>query len=209
MGLQVPGDAWKKRPQLGFAHRMFYQTRVHVPADSAAAASSSTSAAPIDHQRLRQRSLCRRTAVGARAWDLDVTRCVRPGQDNVITVGVKGPYYAMFVRGPAGRGKGDLNPPAIRPAAAKFPRYVHYVDAVFPASKGEGDGMEIGLLRPVKFVVAGPAYASDVFIRPSVAKKRLDADVEIANPGDQPLEVAVACTAVNDKTGRVEKTFAA
>ena len=42
-----------------------------------------------------------------------------------------------------------------------------------------------GILEPVTLVVAGPAYTTDVFCKPSVEDKRLGLEITLHNPGDR------------------------
>jgi beta-galactosidase len=66
-----------------------------------------------------------------------------------------------------------------------------------------------GILNTPTFVAAGgPAYVSDVFVQPSVAKKQMIADIEVTNPGDKPVTGEIQWEAINVKTGKSEKTFA-
>jgi beta-galactosidase len=205
MGIQAPGDAGR-RPELRFGHRLFYQTRVEVPAS------------------LKGRSLylqfsgtCWIASVfvndqyigGHKSvltpWDLDISRAVRPGAVNTIAIGIKSGWYALDPNNP---GKAEsLDHLRNMPRQGDFMRHRYFVDAIYPSSKGEGNGLDFGLVNPVKLVVTGPAYTSDIFIRTSVAGKRLDADVEIANTTAEALDLSVKCEAMNEKTRQAEKTF--
>jgi len=46
-----------------------------------------------------------------------------------------------------------------------------------------------------------------VFVKPSVAKHRLEADIAVRNTSAAERKLQVACEAVNEKTGQVEKAF--
>ena len=67
-----------------------------------------------------------------------------------------------------------------------------------------------GITDAVRLVATGPAYAEDVFVRPSVARKELAADVTVRNPGGAARTVEVACEAVpwnEGKGGEAECTL--
>ena len=49
-----------------------------------------------------------------------------------------------------------------------------------------------GIFETPSFVVAGPAYTSDVFCIPSVKKKELGLEISVANPTAAPLTVKIA-----------------
>jgi len=206
MSVTVPGNAWDGRPELPFAHRLVCQARVRVPAEFAGRSFL-----------LHFAGTCYIASVfvngefcGARQsvlvpWDVDITKAVRPGRENLVQVAVKGAYYCLDTRDPKTGERGSIHQRRNLPEG--FYRNVKWEDAVYPSSKGEGDGLRVGIVNPCTLVVAGPAYTSDVFIRTSVARRRLDAAVEVSNPSAKPLDVEVRCAAVHDRTGQVEKEF--
>ena len=65
-----------------------------------------------------------------------------------------------------------------------------------------------GILVTPSLVSAGRAYTSDVFCKPSVARKELALEVTVKNPSKEKVAGQLLCEAVNAKTGAVEKTFA-
>jgi hypothetical protein len=71
------------------------------------------------------------------------------------------------------------------------------------------NSFQSGILNTPTFVAAGgPAYVSDVFAQPSVAKKQMIADIEVTNPSNATVSGEIQWEAVNVKTGKSEKTFA-
>jgi hypothetical protein len=66
----------------------------------------------------------------------------------------------------------------------------------------------IGHLEYAGFEVGGPTYVSDIFVKPSVARKQLVAEVALTNPTKQAMSGQLQWQAVNVETGAVEKTFA-
>lgn len=207
MGLDVPGNAFAKRPELMFGHRFFYQTRVEIPADLAGRGfflhfSGTTWIASV----FVNGQLCGERKSVLVPWDLDITRAVKPGAVNTLVIGIKSPGYAVDGKTPTSTF--SRNQYRHFPRRDKFPAMLRYVDSVVPTSKGEGNGLEVGLVNPVKLVVAGSPYSADVFVKASVAKKSLEAEIEVLNPGTAVAQLEIRCEAVHEKTGKVEKVFA-
>ncbi|MBM4079315.1 MAG: hypothetical protein FJ278_06415, partial [Planctomycetes bacterium] len=207
MGISAPGDAWKQRPELPFAHRLVYQTRVRIPRELAGrsfvlhfAGTCYIVSVFINGQ------FCDSRQSVLVPWDCDITRLVKPGQNNLVQVAIKSGYYCLDLPPDKSGQKPSIH--AGRNIPEGFHRHRRWADAVHPSSKGEGDGLQVGLVNPVSLVAAGPAYTSDVFVRTSVARKRLDATVELTNASSRETEVEVRCEAVHDRTGTVEKSFA-
>lgn len=201
MGVEVPGDL-ARRAELRMAHRLFLRTRVEVPSELAGRGfhlhfgGTCWIASVIVNGEFvegRQSVLV--------PWDCDVTAHLKPGETNEIVVGIKSPWYAMD---PQAR---NTTVNRLRNVPATHLRWAQFVDAIYPSSKGEGQGHQTGIVNPVKLVATGPAYTSDVFVRTSVAGKRLDADVTVANPTADAATLSVTCEAVDEKTGEVGKTF--
>jgi len=202
MGIRVPGDA-RARPELRFGHRLLHRTRVDVPKELAGRAfhlhfSGTNWIASV---------LVNGEYIGGHQsvlvpWDMDITRALRPGRVNTVTIGIKSSWYALQP------GKGEtVNDLRNRPYSGEFKKNYRFVDAIYPSTKGEGNGLAVGIVRPVKLVVTGPAYTSDIFIRPSVSKRRLDADVTVTNAAASEARLSVLCEAVDEKTGEVAKAF--
>ena len=69
-----------------------------------------------------------------------------------------------------------------------------------------------GILEPVTLVVAGPAYTTDVFCKPSVDDKRLGLEITLRNPAETAATLQVENQVVpwnGGQGGEAEKTFAA
>ncbi|HSV72456.1 MAG TPA: glycoside hydrolase family 2 TIM barrel-domain containing protein [Chthonomonadales bacterium] len=202
-GVRVPADAWTERADLSFGHRLVYRTRVEVPAS------------------LAGRSFLLR--FGGHAWitsvfvngvlagerqttlvpfDIDLTRALRPGQVNTIDICIKGSYYAIDHQ------PGQLMRSRNWPRTEEFLRLVKWIDCTWPTGKGGGDSAQTGLTRSVRLVVAGPVYTSDAFVRTSVTRRRIEADIELTNPSPADAEVQLVTEAVHERSGAVEKRFA-
>ncbi|MBE0534413.1 MAG: hypothetical protein IH624_02005 [Phycisphaerae bacterium] len=202
MGIDVPGDA-SRHPEITFGHRVIYRTKVRVPDGLEGRGFNLHFSGTnwIVSVFVNGRLAGEHTGVWI-PWDLDVTKFVEPGKVNEIAVAVKGSYYA-FDRKHQG---GDLN------MKRNLPRdrndWSRWVAPIWPSTKGDGEGLEYGIVNPVRLVAAGSAYAEDVFVKPSVARKELVADVTVRNTSDAARTVRVDCEAVYDRDGTVEKTFA-
>lgn len=202
-GIEVPSDAWRARADLSFGHRLVYRTRVDVPAD------------------LEGRSFV--LHFGGHAWitsvfvngkfvdsrqativpfDVDISRAIEPGTVNVIDVAIKGSYYAID------HAPGELKRNRNHPRTDEFLRYLKWIDCTWPTGKGGGDSIQTGLTRPVELVVAGSAYTSDAFVRCTVDPMRIEADVEVTNPGGADQSLTLEAEAVHDATGEVARRFA-
>ena len=203
MGAQVPAPVTRV-PRLGFAHRVIYRTKVGVPAaaDGRAFYLHFSGTNWIVSVFVNGERAGEHRGVWI-PWDLDVTKHIKPGQVNELAVAVKGSYYAFdpkYVRG-------DLNARRDLPAGDDQLKNVFWIAPIYPSTKGDGAGIQYGLVNPVRLVVAGPAYTEDVFIKPSVRNKELVADVTLRNPGAIDRALQVVCEAVLDRDGAVEKTL--
>jgi len=203
MAFEVPGSPWDYEP-LVFGHRLIYRTRVDVPAEHRGRGfklhfsgtnwivSVFVNGKPAGEHR----------GVWV-PWDLDVSRLIEPGRVNEIAVAVKGTYYAFDAKS---MGKDQtLEKMKNRPLSRKD--WTRWVAPIYPSTKGDGDGYAYGIVNPVTLVSTGDAYVADVFIRPSVEKKRLETDVTVRNTGGKPRRLRVTCEAVDDATGEVAKSF--
>ncbi len=206
MGIEVPGSLWGK-DQTRMAHRVIYRTRVEIP----------------DGHRGRGFKLHfsgtnwivsvfvnGRLAGSHRGvwipWDLDVSNLVEPGEVNEIAVAVKGPYYAVDVENY--HGADDLDEMRHRPKGRQS--WVYYVAPIYPSTKGDGNGLDYGIVNPVTLSAVGDAYTEDVFVQPGLDRhhnKRLKAEVTVRNTGPEERTLQVRCDAVNDAGGEVEKKF--
>ena len=198
-GIAVPGDKNELRPDLLFAHRVWYRTRVAVPASQAGRAFQVT---------FPQNSLI--TTVYANGvfcgWNknpfakftIDVTKGVKPGATNEIMVGIKDAYY--------GYSASPTNPLKLRKTfniPLDFTKH-GFQDFAYPV----WNGMQSGILNTPVFTVSGGVNVADVFCKPSVAKKSLALEITLSNRTGKAQSGEIVCEAVNPKTGAVEKTFA-
>lgn len=196
--IEVPGDKNALRPDLTFAHRLWYRTRVRVP-DSLAGRSF--------HIVFPENNLNTTVVVNGvpcgffknpfARFQIDVTKGVKPGV-NEVWVGIRDAYYGYST---------NPNDPMKLRRTFNFPLEVTrrgFQDLAYPV----WNHFQSGILATPTFVAAGPAYVSDVFCKPSVAKKELALEVTVINPTSKELAGEVLCQAVNAKTGEAEKSFA-
>ncbi len=201
-GVPVPSSVWNDFG-MGFAHRVIYRTKVHVPAEHAGRGFTLHFSGTNWLASVFVNGALAGTHRGVWIpWDLDITPHVKPGTVNEIAVAIKGPYYAIDAEH---LNNSDLNSYRNRP----FTRldWVFWIAPIYPSTKGDGDGRHYGLVNPVTLSSVGRCYTEDVFIKPSVARKALTADITVRNTLDRNQTVRVRCEAISDRTNRVEKTF--
>jgi len=202
MGIQVPLSLWN-HPETAMGHRVIYRTRLHVPAEHRGrgfylhfSGTNWLVAVLIDGKLAG-------THNGVWIpWDLDVSRFIEPGKTHELMITVKGPWYAVDTEHLK---RGDLDHLRNRPRDAVQHNY--WIAPIYPSTKGEGDGRDYGLVNKVALWSTGAVYTEDVFIKPSVARGKLENEVTVRNTTDQPRRLQVLCEAVDDKDQRVEKSF--
>jgi beta-galactosidase len=195
-GITVPSDKGIERPDMIFAHRVWYRTKAEVPADWKGSsfylvfpANSLNTTLVVNGQFIGfdKNPLAR--------LQFDITKAIKPGI-NEIAVGIKDAWYGR---------KADPNDPMVLRKTFNYPAnffssgFQHFVYPVWNQKAS-------GILGTPLFVAAGPAYAADVFVKPSVARKELGLEVTVKNPGATPVAGEIVAEAVNDKTGTVEFT---
>lgn len=198
--IPVPSDKNVSRPDLLFAHRLWYRTRVNVPASMAGR---------LFHIVFPQNNLNTTVYVNGvycgfakhphvRA-EIDVTKGVKPGQVNEVWVGIRDAWY--------GYSTNPTDPMKLRRKFNLPLRYSHegFQDLAYPI----WNAFQSGILIAPEFVAAGPVRAADVFVKSSVAQKRLAVKVTLSNPTGEAATGEVRCEALNAKTGQVEKTLPA
>lgn len=195
-GIPVPSDKNTARPDLVFAHRLWYRTTVKVPENCA----GKSFYLVFPQNNLNTTVYVNGIYCGfdknpfARV-QIDISKAVKPGA-NEIRVGIRDAWYAHSYN--------PKNPLALR-KTFNLPK------------KFFGDGFqrlaypvwghpESGILVTPELVCAGSAYTADVFCKPSVQKKELGLEVRISNSSKTPLSGEVLFEAVNAR-GEVEKKF--
>ena len=170
--IDVPGDRNTLRPDLLFAHRLWYRTKVHVPKEAAGRSYFLV---------LPQNSLNTTVYVNgvycgfdknplARV-QIDITKGVKPGEVNEIWVGIKDAWY--------GRSSDPNDPMKLRRTFNLPESFFHqgFQELAYPI----WNTPQSGIIETPTLVSAGAVYISDVFVKPSVAKKQLSVEVTLVN----------------------------
>ncbi len=197
--IAVPGDKNSLRPDLLFAHRVWYRTKITVP--NGYTGRSFALNFPINNLNTTvyvNGTLCGFEKNPYCPFDIDITKAVKLGGENDVWVGIRDAWY--------GYSASPTNPMKLR---EKFNLPLEFAnkgfqDFAYPVWNGFQSGI---LGTPTLTVAGGPAYVSDVFCKPGVAKKQMEAEVTVANPTAAPVSGEVRWEAVNVKTGQTEKTF--
>ncbi|NCP34037.1 MAG: hypothetical protein AUJ96_21770 [Armatimonadetes bacterium CG2_30_66_41] len=196
--IQVPGDKSKLRPDLIFCHRLWYRTRVNVPASQAGRSFYLV----FPQNNLNTTVFVNGVFCGFNKnpfarFSLDVTKGLKPGA-NEVWVGIRDCYYGF-----------SANPDKPRKLRRTFNYPIDwwnkgFMDLAYPV----WNHPQSGILVTPELVSAGPVYAADAFCKPSVAKKELAVELTLSNPSGKAASGEVLCEAVNAKTDQVEKAFA-
>jgi beta-galactosidase len=191
----VPGDK-NAVPDLVFAHRVWYRTKVNVPAASAGRSFFLVFPANSLNTTVYVNGiLCGFDKNPFARVQIDVSRAVKPGV-NEVWVGIRDNWYAR---------EADPQDPLKLRRTFNLPlRFFSqgWQRLVYPV----WNQPQAGILGTPQLVCAGPAYVADTFCIPSVARKSLGLEVTVENPGDKALSAELLCEAVNDKTGQIEWT---
>jgi glycosyl hydrolase family 2 len=195
--IQVPGDKNELRPDLLMAHRLWYRTRVNVP--EAYTGRSFHITFPLNNLNTTvyvNGTYCGFNKNPYARFDIDVTKAIKPGV-NEVRVGIKDAWYGY-----------STNPKDPMKLRRKFNiplSFSHqgFQDLAYPI----WNAFRSGILYTPEFVVAGPVKTTDVFCKPSVARKEMAAEVTVANRSGKPASGQVLCQALNMKTGRVEQAL--
>ncbi|MDX2064465.1 MAG: glycoside hydrolase family 2 TIM barrel-domain containing protein [Fimbriimonadaceae bacterium] len=190
--IPVPSDRNVARPDLVFAHRLWYRTRVNVPAElKDRGFRLSFGQNNLNTTVLVNGQLCGFEPNPHVAFAVDCSRAMRPGI-NEIWVGIRDAWYGY-----------STNPKDPMKLRRRFNQPLRYgsegfQDLAYPI----WNSFQSGILDAPVLEATGPTYAQDVFVRPSVAKRRLEADVEVLNPGSA-TSVTVEAQVVDHRTGEV------
>lgn len=199
--ITVPGDKNTLRPDLLMAHRVWYRTRIEVPASYVQSGRSFQIVFPQNNLNTTvylNDNYCGFNKNPYARFAIDITKAIKPGI-NELKVGIRDAYY--------GYSANPKDPMKLRRTFNIPLSFTHmgFQQLAYPI----WNAFASGILATPELVVGGPVYASDVFCRPSVSKKELAVDVTLANPGSTEMSGEVVCAAVDPKTGQVEKTLAA
>ena len=196
--IDVPGDRNILRPDLIFAHRLWYRTHIAVPAAQAGRGF---------YLHFPQNNLNSTVFMNGKycgffkhplaAFDIDVTAAIQPGT-NEVWVGIRDAWYGY-----------STHPTNSMKLRRRFNLPVGYLgqgfqDFAYPV----WNQPQSGILQTPEFVAVGaPVHTADVFVKPSVRRQALEADVTLANTSAKRVRGEVRWQAVSVKSGVVEQTF--
>lgn len=197
--IAVPGDKNALRPDFVFAHRVWYRTRIQVPKSLGGRAFF----IDFPYNNLNTTVYVNGTLCGFEKnpfarFQIDITRAVRPGQANEVWVGIRDAYY--------GRSADPQRPIKLR-RTFNYPLNFFsegFQDLDYPVWNCPQSGM---LATPALVAAGSGVYADDVFVKPSVAGKRLDAEITVRNVTSKNLSGELRWEAVDEQSGEVAHTF--
>ena len=177
--IPVPSDKNVSRPDLVFAHRLWYRTRVAIPA--ALAGRSFQIEFPLNNLNTTVYVNGQYCGFGKNPFcpfTIDITKGAKAGTTNEIWVGIRDTWY--------GRAADPARPMKLRrtfnvPLKFIGDGFQHFDYPVWNCPQA-------GLLATPVLHASGGAYVSDLFIKPSVERKALDSEVTVANTGASKME---------------------
>ena len=179
--IQVPGDKNTLRPDLQFAHRVWYRTRVMVN-DGAVSGYIEFPQNNLNTTVYVNGKLCGFNKNPFAKFHIDISNAMKPGI-NVIHVGIRDAWYG-FTENPD-------DPMKLRKRFNLPKKYFSdgFQDLVYPIWNHPQSGI---LQTPTLGFSSVAVYVDDVFVKPSVAKKRLDVEITLKNAGDEDKTVQLA-----------------
>jgi hypothetical protein len=199
--IPVPGDKNKVREDLIFAHRLWYRTRIAVPASMAGRGFL----LEFPYNNLNTTIYVNGVYCGFEKnpfapFQVDVTKGIKAGQANEIWVGIRDAWY--------GRSADPKRPLKLR-KTFNYPIGLFnqgFQDMDYPVWNCPQSGI---LATPTFVAAGGGVYAADVFVKPSVAQKRLEAEMALLNTTANDVSGEIRWEAVDDRSGQVEHPFKA
>lgn len=191
--ITVPGDKGTLRQDLLFAHRVWYRARIAVPASMAGRAFYLDFPCNNLNTTVYVNGVyCGFEKNPFAPFQVDVTQGIKAGQTNEIEVGIRDAWYGR-----------SADPP--RPL--KLRKTFNYPVSLFGQGFQDMDYPvwncpQSGILATPSFVAAGGGvYAADVFVKPSVAQKRLEAELSLNNTTGADVSGEIRWEAVDGDTG--------
>lgn len=194
---EAPGAIDERLPEQAYTHRYLLRTRVRVPRDAAGRGifldvQNSTLIVSV----FVNGRFAGSTDIFHAPWQIDLSPHIRAGHVNEIVLAIKGAYYS-------------LNPTTDREAdGVGQRRYWNLPREMLETNSGAGSKHDYpiafdcrtGLLAPASLVVAGPVYASDVFVIPM--EGRLGLETTLFNPTSSSAALQVDNEVVSWNEGR-------
>lgn len=196
--IPVPSDKNESRPDLLFAHRLWYRTRLNVGADTVGKSFAITFPQnSLNTTVVVNGVLCGFNKNPHAPFTVDITKGIKPGA-NEIRVGIRDAWYAYTAS--------PTNPMKLR-KQFNLPLSVvggGFQDLSYPV----WHAWQSGILIAPTVTATGNIYASDVFVKPSVAKKTLTVEVQLTSVAKSNADALVSCE-VLDASGKVVHTLPA
>ena len=197
--IPVPSDKNKSRPDLLFAHRVWYRTRVFVPATMADRAY----VLDFPGNNLNTTVYVNGVFCGFEKnpfapFTVDVTQGIVAGRTNEVWVGIRDAWY--------GRSADPKRPLKLR-KTFNYPLNLFsdgFQDLDYPVWNCPQSGI---LTTPTFIATGGSVYVSDVFLQPSVHEHRLAVELSLRNTHPFAATGEIRWEAVRDETGQVEHAF--
>ncbi|MEI6518452.1 MAG: glycoside hydrolase family 2 TIM barrel-domain containing protein [bacterium] len=205
-GINVPGYYQDQLPSDIFGHRVWYRCRIDIPEYQTSRGylldfrgTNWIASVVVNGQFVESHKSTRVP------WQCDITKAIQPGKVNEICIGIKDIYYAFETN--------DYNSMRNLPAENIGQYSQHFIAPIYPSSKGDADGLKVGITNPVSLVVTGsPVHIDDVFIKTSVTDEKfvqnnkvITVEATIKNPGNAPANVIVSGAALLKNTIQQKK----
>ncbi|MBC8140675.1 MAG: hypothetical protein H7Y38_04460, partial [Armatimonadetes bacterium] len=190
--IPVPSDKNESRPDLTFAHRLWYRTRLNVGADT----TGKSYTIHFPQNNLNTTVVVNGVLYGFNKnphapFTVDISKGIKPGV-NEIRVGIRDAWYAYTAS--------PTNPMKLR---KQFNIPLSFVGNGFQdLSYPVWHAWQSGILIAPTITATGNVYASDVFVKPSVAKKTLSVDVQLSSVANSNADAQVLCEVIDPKTGK-------
>ena len=178
------------------AHRLWYRARINVPA--ADMGHSFRIAFPQNNLNttvMVNGVLCGFNKNPYAHFEIDITKGIKPGI-NELWVGFRDAYY--------GYSASPKDPMKLRRKFNLPLSFSHqgFQDLAYPV----WGAFQSGILATPKLIIEGPVYASDVFVKPSVAKKELAAEVTLTNTLAKEVSGTLSCRAYIVEEHRLDQS---
>ncbi len=199
--IPVPADKNIARPDLRFAHRVWYRARIAVPASMAGRAF----VLEFPYNNLNTTVYANGVYCGFAKnpfapFQVDVSKGIRAGQTNEIEVGIRDAWY--------GRSADPRRPLKLR-KTFNYPIDFFkqgFQDMDYPVWNCPQSGI---LATPSLIAAGGGVYVADAFVKSSVVRKQLEVEAVLRNTTAVEVDGEVHWEAVDDSSNQVARTFQA
>ena len=191
--IPVPSDKNVARPDLTFAHRVWYRTKINVPATHSGRGFTLT----FPRNNLNTTVYVNGVFCGFNKnpnapFTIDVTKGIKPGQVNTVYVGIRDAWY--------GYSNSPKDPMKLRKMFNIPLSFVGngFQDLAYPI----WHAWESGIVQTPVLQSVGSVYASDVFVKSDVAHQRLAGEALVTNTTALPFESVISFLVIDAKTNK-------